>query len=249
MRNQAHPNWRWGPMLVEVEGERVRVLAGLAMRMRLLQILGPLRALRVAQAVTCGAQIASPSRMQPLLLSFLILLTMLLFSHNAFAYSVCCKWSTNYATYRYGYLPMAFWDPTDHDASAWSSVPTTSWRYIKYSGSPNSIEWGGWDGPGNVLAVTVLSGYGYTIQSFWIRYDKDENWYTGAGTPASNQFDAWSVITHEFGHALGLRDTQSIYCPGNATDATMCGQIFRGTTWFRSLEADDRNGVSYLYPR
>lgn len=91
MRNQAHPNWRWGPMLVEVEGERVRVLAGLAMRMRLLQILGPVRALRVAQAMTCGAQMASPSRMQPLLLSFLILLTMLLFSHNAFAYSVCCK--------------------------------------------------------------------------------------------------------------------------------------------------------------
>jgi hypothetical protein len=60
--------------------------------------------------------------------------------------------------------------------------------------------------------------------------DKNENWYTGTGTPASNQYDAWSVITHEFGHALGLRDTQSIYCPGNATDATMCGQIFRGTT-------------------
>jgi hypothetical protein len=84
--DRARPGWRWEPMLAEVEGERVRVLAGLAMRMRLLQILGPVRALRVAQAVTCGAQIASPSRMQPLLLSFLILLTMLLFSHNAFAY-------------------------------------------------------------------------------------------------------------------------------------------------------------------
>jgi hypothetical protein len=80
-------------------------------------------------------------------------------------------------------------------------------------------------------------------------YDKNENWYTGTGTPASNQYDVWSVITHEFGHALGLRDTQSIYCPGNATDATMCGQIFRGTTWFRSLEADDQNGALCLYPR
>jgi hypothetical protein len=38
-------------MLVEIEGERARILAGLAMRMRLLQILGPVRALRVAQAV------------------------------------------------------------------------------------------------------------------------------------------------------------------------------------------------------
>jgi hypothetical protein len=38
-------------MLVEIEGERARVFAGLAMRMRLLQILGPVRALRMAQAV------------------------------------------------------------------------------------------------------------------------------------------------------------------------------------------------------
>ena len=49
--DQAHPGWQWEPMLVEIEGEQVRVFAGLAMRMRLLQILGPARALRVAQAV------------------------------------------------------------------------------------------------------------------------------------------------------------------------------------------------------
>ena len=134
-------------MLLEIEGEHIRVFTGLAMRWRLVQVLGPVRALRAAQAVICGVQMASPPRMQPLLLSFLILLTMLLTSHNASAYSVCCKWSTNYATYRYGYLPMAFWDPTDRGASAWTSVPTTSWRYIKYSGSPNYIEWGRWPAP------------------------------------------------------------------------------------------------------
>ena len=38
-------------MLLEVEGEQVRVLAGLGMRARLVQVLGPVRALRVAQAV------------------------------------------------------------------------------------------------------------------------------------------------------------------------------------------------------
>jgi hypothetical protein len=38
-------------MLVEIEGERVRVFTGLAMRWRLVQVLGPVRALRVAQAV------------------------------------------------------------------------------------------------------------------------------------------------------------------------------------------------------
>ena len=49
--DRARPGWQWEPMLVEVEAARVRVWAGLAMRMRLLQILGPVRALRAAQAV------------------------------------------------------------------------------------------------------------------------------------------------------------------------------------------------------
>jgi hypothetical protein len=38
-------------MLLEIEGEHVRVFTGLGMRMRWLQLLGPVRALRVAQAV------------------------------------------------------------------------------------------------------------------------------------------------------------------------------------------------------
>ena len=38
-------------MLLEIEGEHVRVFTGLAMRMRLLRILGPVRALRVARLV------------------------------------------------------------------------------------------------------------------------------------------------------------------------------------------------------
>ena len=49
--DRARPGWRWEPMLLEVEGERVRVLAGLAMQARLVQVLGPVRALQVAQAV------------------------------------------------------------------------------------------------------------------------------------------------------------------------------------------------------
>jgi hypothetical protein len=41
---------RW-PRRVPLEGERVRVFGGLGMRARLVQVLGPVRALRVAQAV------------------------------------------------------------------------------------------------------------------------------------------------------------------------------------------------------
>ena len=49
--DRARPGWRWEPMLLEIEGERVRVFTGLAMRARLAQVLGPVPALRVAQAV------------------------------------------------------------------------------------------------------------------------------------------------------------------------------------------------------
>jgi hypothetical protein len=62
MRNQAHPNWRWEPMLVEIEGERVRVLAGLSLRARLVQVLGPAQALRVTQLTLAGAPSSSPVR-------------------------------------------------------------------------------------------------------------------------------------------------------------------------------------------
>jgi len=49
--DRARPGWQWEPMLLEIEGERVRVFGGLGMRARLVQVLGPVRALRVAQAV------------------------------------------------------------------------------------------------------------------------------------------------------------------------------------------------------
>jgi hypothetical protein len=49
--DRARPGWRWEPMLLEIEGEHIRVFTGLAMRWRLVQLLGPVRALRVAQVV------------------------------------------------------------------------------------------------------------------------------------------------------------------------------------------------------
>ena len=49
--DQARPGWRWEPTLVEVNGERVRVVTGIKMRSRLVVGLGPKRAVRVAQLV------------------------------------------------------------------------------------------------------------------------------------------------------------------------------------------------------
>ncbi|MCX7690977.1 hypothetical protein [Thermoflexus sp.] len=49
--DRARPGWRWEPMSLEVDGEQARVYTGLPMRLRLVGILGPVRALRVAQIV------------------------------------------------------------------------------------------------------------------------------------------------------------------------------------------------------
>ena len=49
--DRARPGWQWEPMLVEIEGEWVRIFAGLSLRARLVQVLGPVRALRLAQVV------------------------------------------------------------------------------------------------------------------------------------------------------------------------------------------------------
>ena len=57
---------------------------------------------------------------------------------------------------------------------------------------------------------------------------------------AGATLDARGVLTHELGHALGLGHSQD-------PRATMYATHPPGTSW-RSLEQDDRDGVSALYP-
>ncbi len=100
-----------------------------------------------------------------------------------------------------------------------------------------------------LLAQTRRWVSGSTIYKIEIKYDSAENWYTGTGTPGADQVDAWSVATHEFGHALGLRETQPVNCPGGGGNATMCpSSEGYGVTYARTLEYDDRLGVTVAYP-
>jgi MYXO-CTERM domain-containing protein len=61
------------------------------------------------------------------------------------------------------------------------------------------------------------------------------------GSPASNQVDLDSLITHEMGHFFGLGHSL-------VTDATMIAGYMKGSTGLRTLSADDVAGICAIYP-
>jgi Matrixin len=73
------------------------------------------------------------------------------------------------------------------------------------------------------------------------------NW--GAGSITSDQYDLWSTVLHEMGHAAGMGHScfSPSTCVGAAGDAAMNFALGHGQTK-RSLTDDDRNGLRALYP-
>lgn len=74
-----------------------------------------------------------------------------------------------------------------------------------------------------------------------IQLCEDAVWSDGPGVPASGEFDIQGLLTHEFGHALGLGHT-------TVGGATMFASVSSsGSDDVRSLEADDIAGVQAVY--
>ena len=73
------------------------------------------------------------------------------------------------------------------------------------------------------------------------RFSSAVNWYTGTGTPAPDQFDWWSVATHEMGHCLGLDHEDSIEPPSVMRTTLSMGTVMR------QLTADDVAGRNAIY--
>ncbi|MGE3536262.1 MAG: matrixin family metalloprotease [Candidatus Tectimicrobiota bacterium] len=74
-----------------------------------------------------------------------------------------------------------------------------------------------------------------------MRFNSAANWYTGTGTPAADQFDFWSVATHEMGHCLGLDHEDRVSPP-----PVMRSTIPVGST-MRQLTSDDLAGRNTIY--
>jgi hypothetical protein len=74
-----------------------------------------------------------------------------------------------------------------------------------------------------------------------MRFSSAVNWYTGTGTPAADQFDWWSVATHEMGHCLGLDHEDRINPPPVMRSAFPIGTVMR------QLMPDDVAGRDSIY--
>jgi hypothetical protein len=98
--------------------------------------------------------------------------------------------------------------------------------------------------PGGVLANTVSFFFTdapeRTVECD-MRFSSAVNWHTGTGTPPADQFDWWSVATHEMGHCLGLDHEDSINPPSVMRTALPIGTVMR------QLTPDDVAGRDSIY--
>lgn len=157
------------------------------------------------------------------------------------------KWPTRTNKYDKSGLPSNWQAVADFATGQWTNVTPSPFTWVSDATSTNDLTRGNIDGAGRTLAVTTIYYSGSRITRFVMKFDTSENWYLGSGSPGSNQVDGQSVATHEFGHAHGQGHAQSQYCSGSGS-ATLCPYYTMGTTYMRSLEADDRNGINTLYP-
>jgi matrixin len=208
-----------------------------------------------------------------------ILYTIIIFSISAmiYAYSILSNSSGYPRTYADIDIPFIYElnDTTPPDyltsiitgAETWDNVPSAYWEF-EYGGltSVNS------DGQDNTnLVFFDFQGVNFSPGTNTIAYSR--TWTSGSGANyhaiesdlvwnardyppspvgAFGQQDLQSVITHEFGHHLGLGHAGPIGGPPGVGPlilaATMYGTSSSGDTTKRSLHIDDIAGVSQIYP-
>ena len=134
----------------------------------------------------------------------------------------------------------------------WSDTPTTSFEFI-YGGESSSTAHGVDDnnnlisfGSSGETGVVARNYFWYDVSSGFL-FDSDIQFNTDYLWSTDNKpdtFDIQNIATHEFGHSLALKDLYN----ADDSEKTMYYSGFIGETKKRTLEQDDINGITYLYP-
>ncbi len=100
-------------------------------------------------------------------------------------------------------------------------------------------------GSTNPGTIAVTSIWYYTSTGQIVEFDmKLNSYYTwGNSDLTSNVMDIQNIVTHEFGHGIGMNDIYIDTC----SNVTMYGYGNIGETKKRSLELEDINGLLSLY--
>lgn len=178
-------------------------------------------------------------------------------------------------------------DRMKNGAAQWNAVSGSTMTfqfntpdYSSFSGTScaateqkDAVHWGEIDNAGGTNAVAITctfldatgSGSNTTLHNFQIKLDHDETWYTGTGEPSSNAIDAWTIASHEFGHATGRNstaggvqtiggdghghffNTDATHCPVSTSRHTMCQTQIAGASYSRTLETHDKDAFANAY--
>lgn len=137
-----------------------------------------------------------------------------------------------------GSVPSAWYSAIARSMNSWTNAGAR-FRFIAGS-SGNGVNFKNvWWAPG-ALAVTYATEWGSRITERDTDINSRYSWDVN-GDPA--KYDIQNVMTHELGHWLMLND---LYGAGDYWK-TMYGYAGRGTTYQRTLESDDVNGIRAIY--
>ena len=136
----------------------------------------------------------------------------------------------------------------------WTDVNTSPFVFV-YGGSTQktSTDYGRNDSQNIIVFGPMVSSGALAENTYWyaassgnifdsdIKFNTDYQWSSSGQT---GSFDVQNVVTHELGHSLSLGDIYN----SSDSEATMYGYASAGETKKRTLDLDDINGISFLYP-
>jgi len=201
-------------------------------------------------------------RMQ-FIVSLLIIFVSCFWCSNVFAYKIkktkngkITKWNTNTVTY---YVNTSGGPPDSLAAiqaamQTWTDVPSSSFRFVYGGPTTNTVR--NPDDGINIIYFGKIRNKARVARNYvwWNKesgklYDSDIVFNTAHKLSAADKcpedsYDIQGVLTHELGHSLTLNELYK----QTHEEKTMYWKENKGDTKKRTLDQDDVDGISYLYP-